>query len=218
MNLSTKHLNESQIQALTTEILRSIPHKDYGSWLAIPQETADQLAEKQFKYQVARSLAIASLLADATYKSIICSQEVQRCFSGHPAEFKVLYSKDGIKDSAFDIQKRIGGMISTGDDNVLNLPGIPSTYTCAECKDYKVSSNSDVASRLDEMFLLGEVREAFSNNMISYFYTHPEHFEDFAADNTEEEVDIEKAVYNYAYSHTVEELEKATPKELKKFI
>jgi hypothetical protein len=67
-----------------------------------------------------------------------------RCFIGHPAQFKVLYDVERgvIKDSTYDIQKRIGGLVSTGDDNVINLPGIDSEYTCAECKDYEVSSAS----------------------------------------------------------------------------
>jgi hypothetical protein len=120
-----------------------------------------------FKGQIARSLAIASILADATYRSIICSQETMRCFSGHPALFKVNYdfNKGQIKDSTFDIQKRIGGMISTGDDNVIGLPGISPTYTCAECKDYEVASASDVASRLDELFLIGEIRDSFASSL-----------------------------------------------------
>ncbi|MEE3414073.1 MAG: hypothetical protein VZR53_01735 [Prevotella sp.] len=51
----------------------------------------------------ARSLAVAAILQDATIRHIICAQEVQRCFSGHPALFKVKYGKTSIKDSAYDI-------------------------------------------------------------------------------------------------------------------
>jgi hypothetical protein len=32
--------------------------------------------------------------------------------------FKVEYNKDGIKNSTADIQKRLGGLVSTGEDNV----------------------------------------------------------------------------------------------------
>jgi len=165
MNLQTKHMNEAQIQALTAEIMRQIPSAQYKTWAGIPNGR-----EKTFKYQIARSLAIAAILGDVTNKSIISSQEVQRCFSGHPAEFKVDYDVKGgkIKDSAYDIQKRIGGMISTGEDNVLGLPGIPSTYTCAECKDYEVSSAADVAGKLEQMFVDSQIREMFANKIIQF--------------------------------------------------
>ena len=55
-------------------------------------------------------------------------------------------------DSTFDIQKRIGSIVSTGEDNMTDIPLMSKTYRCAECKDYTVSSTSDVASRLDDMF------------------------------------------------------------------
>ena len=58
----------------------------------------------------------------------------------------------GRKDSTFDIQKRIGSIVSTGEDNMTDIPLMSKTYRCAECKDYTVSSTSDVASRLDDMF------------------------------------------------------------------
>ena len=102
------------------------------------------------------------LFQDATNRHIICSQEVQRCFSGHPALFKVKYGTSGIKDSAYDIQKRIGGMVSTGEDNILGIPGMKSEYTCAECNDYEVGSKSNIASRLDDMFSTSQARYIFA--------------------------------------------------------
>jgi predicted RNA-binding protein YlxR (DUF448 family) len=108
--------------------------------------------QRNFYMKMAKSLAIAAILQDATNRHIICSQEVQRCFSGHPALFKVKYGKTGIVDSAYDIQKRIGGLVSTGEDNITTLPGIKSTYVCAECNDYEVASQSNIANRLEDMF------------------------------------------------------------------
>jgi len=70
MNLETTQLNETQLETLTSEILKTLPHKDYGTWLNVP---TTQGAEKQFRYKVARSLAIATILSDASYRSIICS-------------------------------------------------------------------------------------------------------------------------------------------------
>jgi hypothetical protein len=111
--------------------------KTSGGVLWKDVKTNEQL---QFYSKVAKSLAIAAILQDATNRHIICSQEVQRCFSGHPALFKVKYGKTGILDSAFDIQKRIGGLVSTGEDNITTLPGIKKKYVCAECNDYEVKS------------------------------------------------------------------------------
>ena len=109
-------------------------------------------------------MAIAAILGDIQNRSIISSQECLRNFIGHPAMFKVDYDiKAGkIKDSTYDIQKRIGGLISTGDNNMTNIPGFPRSYRCAECKDYEVGSTSQIASRLDELFENGAIREAYA--------------------------------------------------------
>jgi len=58
-------------------------------------------------------------------------------------------------------------MISTGEDNVLNLPGIDNTYVCAEVEDYEVPSSSKIASQLDDMFVKSHVKEIFANLLIN---------------------------------------------------
>ena len=151
-NLDTYMLNQDQVQYVANRIFESIE-----AWQKLPNGPA-----KQTRFKIAKSLAIASILGDVTTKSIMASQEVQRCFSGHPALFKVLYEGDHIKDSTFDVQKRIGGMVSTGDDNVENMPGMKTTYTCAECKDYEVKSSSDIFSRLDKMFTDNAIRDMYA--------------------------------------------------------
>lgn len=148
LNLDSKDLNAKQIDALTRHIMSTTSYRRSElKWKDIKD-----VNERAHYAKMARSLAIAAIIQDATNRHIICSQEVQRCFSGHPALFKVKYSSTGIKDSAYDIQKRIGGLVSTGEDNVMGLPGIQGEYTCAECKDYEVSSRSNIAGRLEEMF------------------------------------------------------------------
>lgn len=151
-NLDTHMLNQDQVQYVADRIFESIE-----AWQKLPNGPA-----KQTRLRMAKSLAIASILGDVTTKSIMASQEVQRCFSGHPALFKVLYEGDHIKDSTFDIQKRIGGMVSTGDDNVENMPNIKTTYTCAECEDYEVKSSSDVFDKLDKMFTDNAIRDMYA--------------------------------------------------------
>lgn len=156
-NLDTKDLNINQIRAVQTHIMGTTKTKGGILW----KNVTDPI-KRQFYSNMARSLAIASILQDATNRHIICSQEVQRCFSGHPALFKVKYGTSGIKDSAYDIQKRIGGMVSTGEDNILGIPGMKSEYTCAECNDYEVGSKSNIASRLDDMFSTSQARYIFA--------------------------------------------------------
>lgn len=156
LNLDTKDLNASQVQALYRHIMNTTKTKSGILWKDVPNDQ-----QRAFYSNMARSLAIAGILQDATNRHIICSQEVQRCFSGHPAFFKVKYNSTGIKDSAFDIQKRIGGMVSTGEDNIIELPGINRQYTCAECEDYEVGSTSNIANRLLSMFSESNARYIF---------------------------------------------------------
>lgn len=151
-NLDTHMLNQDQVQYIADKIFESVE-----AWQKLPNGPA-----KQTRLKIAKSLAIAIILSDTNTKSTIASQEVQRCFSGHPAMFKVIYEGDHIKDSTFDIQKRIGGMGSTGDDNVENLPNMKSSYRCAECKDYKVKSSSDVFNKLDKMFTDNAIRDMYA--------------------------------------------------------
>lgn len=156
-NLDSDILDENQIAAL-----QSIMYQQ--NW---PEKHGQEVNpyQKALRMQSARSLAIAMILSDITNKSIVCSEECYRCYSGHPALFKVAYDfKNGrIKDSTFDLQKRLGGMVSTGDDNINQLPGVGDEYTCAECKDYEVSSKADVISSLDDKFKNSLLRDIYSN-------------------------------------------------------
>ena len=156
-NLDSDILDENQIASL-----QSIMYQQ--NWPETPGQQVNPY-QKALRMQAARSLAIAMILSDITNKSIVCSEECYRCYSGHPALFKVAYDfKNGrIKDSTFDLQKRLGGMVSTGDDNINQLPGIGDEYTCAECKDYKVSSKSDVVNSLDDKFKNSLLRDIYSN-------------------------------------------------------
>lgn len=157
LNLDSDILDENQINALQIILYNQ-------NW---PESQTSQVNPyvKAMRMQSSRSLAIAMLLSDITNKSIICSEECYRCYSGHPALFKVAYDfKNGrIKDSTFDLQKRLGGMVSTGDDNVNQLPGVGDEYTCAECKDYEVSSKADVINSLDDKFKNSLLRDLYSD-------------------------------------------------------
>lgn len=81
-------------------------------------------------------------------------------FIGHPAFFKTKYKGDTIIDQCSDKQKRVGSLVSTGDDNVI-LPGMPTHYTCAECRDYEIESTADIAKDVHGMFYNSELRHAY---------------------------------------------------------
>ena len=172
-NLDSDILDENQIAAL-----QSIMYQQ--NWPETPGQQVNPY-QKALRMQAARSLAIAMILSDITNKSIVCSEECYRCYSGHPALFKVAYDfKNGrIKDSTFDLQKRLGGMVSTGDDNINQLPGVGDEYTCAECKDYEVSSKADVISSLDDKFKNSLLRDIYSNYTGDYETAYDEHSEKY---------------------------------------
>ena len=142
-------LNQSQIDAVEKKIFEQIKQKlPIASGVALNV----QLAQK-----AAHSLAIMSILQDATNRSIISSEECTRLFIGNPGFFK----------NVEDIQKRIGGLVSTGDDNVTTLQNFDGTtneyYTCAEVADYEVGSQAEIMSSLKEKMRDGELREIYGN-------------------------------------------------------
>ena len=158
-NLRSSHLNRLQINAVSSELLKQIPHKQFKTWAQIPNDALNT-SEKFAKIEMVNGLAVAAILADATFRHIISSQEILRCFAGHPGMFKVEYGENEIKNSTADIQKRLGGLVSTGEDNI-KIPGLPETYTCAELNDYKVASKSAVADQLADMFSTAQVRNVY---------------------------------------------------------
>lgn len=168
LNLTNVHLNNKQIQTVALQIMNSIE-----GFKNMPAG-----AEKNARFEACRSLAIAAILQDGTIRSIISSQETLRCFVGHPGEFKVEYDmKHGrIKDSTADLQKRIGGLVSTGEDNV-PVQYMSQTYRCAECSDYTVGSTANIAGRLRELFKSSCAKESAAiaaENVIDKYFAEDE--------------------------------------------
>lgn len=152
-NLDSKHLNMDQVEELADQFMVQ------QGW-----DKIKHYAERTATREMCKSMAITAILQDVTTRSIMCGEEMKRCFCGNPAFFKVEYDMEHgvIKDSTFDLQKRIGGLISTGDDNAQNLYGMSEEYVCAECKDYEIASDSDIAPRLEKMFKNSAVRETYA--------------------------------------------------------
>lgn len=148
LGLNNINLNQSQIDAaertLYTQMYKDLTEK------GITPNT-------QNLQRTAHSMAIAAILQDATNRAIISSEESLRLYIGNPGFFK----------NVEDIQKRIGGLVSTGDDNVTSLPNYDGSdgelYRCAEISDYEVASNADIMSELQEKMRDGELREIYGN-------------------------------------------------------
>ena len=142
-------LNQSQIDAVEKKIFEQIKEK-------LPAASGASL-NVQLAQKAAHSLAIMAILQDATNRATIASEECLRLFIGNPGFFK----------NVEDIQKRIGGLVSTGDDNVTTLPNFDGStndyYTCAEVADYEVGSQAEIMSSLKEKMRDGELREIYGN-------------------------------------------------------
>lgn len=148
LGLNNINLNQSQIDAVERTLYAQM-YKDLTDKGITPNT--------QNLQRTAHSMAIAAILQDATNRAIISSEESLRLYIGNPGFFK----------NVEDIQKRIGGLVSTGDDNVTSLPNYDGSdgelYRCAEISDYEVASNADIMSELQEKMRDGELREIYGN-------------------------------------------------------
>lgn len=149
LGLNNINLNQSQIDAVERTLYAQM-YKDLTEKGITPNT--------QNLQRTAHSMAITAILQDATNRAIISSEESLRLYIGNPGFFK----------NVEDIQKRIGGLVSTGDDNVTSLPNYDGSdgelYRCAEISDYEVASNADIMSELQEKMRDGELREIYGNH------------------------------------------------------
>lgn len=109
------------LNALAIEVI-------YKSLIAANSKTGflpDIITENKYK-----SLATIIYINDISNKAIMSGQEVERVFSGNPAFYKWKFDeKNGnLIDRTVDELKRLGGMVSTGNNNFLELKDIPSKY------------------------------------------------------------------------------------------
>lgn len=148
LGLNNINLNQSQIDAVERTLYAQM-YKDLTEKGIAPNT--------QNLQRTAHSMAITAILQDVTNRAIISSEESLRLYIGNPGFFK----------NVEDIQKRIGGLVSTGDDNVTSLPNYDGSdgelYRCAEISDYEVASNADIMNELQEKMRDGELREIYGN-------------------------------------------------------
>lgn len=152
--LMNKHLNRDKLELLENAIEKYY----YGKEDYLPEK---ERTSAQDRHNFCGPIAIQWYITDVLYKSVMSAEETLRVFAGHPGQFKVKYDKDGyIEDSTFDIQKRIGGLVSTGDDNA-QIQGLSMKYRCAEVKDYEISSSADAMYGLDDIFKTSQINDIF---------------------------------------------------------
>jgi hypothetical protein len=135
---------------------------------------AKQLAEndsvtldenEEYKYQMYMAKAISVFVNDVMVKSIMSIEEVERVYSGHPAFFKFEYDNNGhLIDRTTDQHKRFGGLVSTGQNNDLEL-GLPEYYGQAEIDDEEIGS--DYIESIRKLMLEGELRSTYLRHMLN---------------------------------------------------
>lgn len=111
------------------------------------------------------SLALAIILNDVSCKSIMSLQETERIFSGHPAFYKWTYNSKGVlSDRSTDQHKRLGGLVSTGQNNAFVFKDLPTTYKAAELDDEEIESK--YADEMEKNIYEGELRSTYHRKML----------------------------------------------------
>ena len=99
---------------------------------AIYNALINKYGEPQYQTQVDayKSLAVMIYINDISNRAIMSGQETERIFSGNPSFYKWNYDeKTGeLVDRTVDELKRLGGVVSTGNNNFLELQDIPEKY------------------------------------------------------------------------------------------
>src|SRR5574344_2857530 len=98
-------------------------------------------------------------------KSIISTEEVERCYTGNPRFFEWRYDETKLVDRGSNETKRFGGLYSPGDNNTNTVEGVPESYTCAEIVDPQVGSTSDIAATYDDICLFSKLKTTIINKI-----------------------------------------------------
>lgn len=114
----------------------------------------------------AESMAVVAYTFDVMCKQLMSMEEARRFYTGMPQFFKAKFDKSGnLVEFGADETKRYGGLGSTGSNNRADIPGIGTTYKCAEVKDWEPKSASYESFK--ESFKSDEYRDAYNNIKLS---------------------------------------------------
>ena len=135
----------------------------YKSLVAKNGNPQDAVGTQKYK-----SLAIMIYLNDISNKAIMSGQEIERVFSGNPSFYKWGYDKStgALIDRTVDELKRLGGIVSTGNNNFIELKDVPQkyldedgnfkgTYVCAEVNNELIESPQ--IDQIEERMFYGEL-------------------------------------------------------------
>lgn len=136
----------------------------YKSLVLKNNAPADAITTDKYK-----SLALMIYINDISNKAIMSGQEFERVFSGNPSFYKWKFDDNGnLIDRTVDELKRLGGVVSTGNNNFLELKDIPTkyikdgkftgTYVCAQVKNELIESPQILM--LDRQIKYGELSTA----------------------------------------------------------
>ena len=129
--------------------------------IAAIEEQYKHIPDKNYRH----SLAITTFLNRVSAASIISLNEVERLYAGHPAFFQWTYNENGdLQDRSVDQHKRLGGLISTGANNVLDIPGLPEKYVCAEVDNEMIGSK--MQDEIHDLIEDGELRSAYLRSVL----------------------------------------------------
>lgn len=191
LNYKNIGLNSAAIEAI------------YKSLIAKNTDTGilpDVITEDKYK-----SLATLIYINDISNKAIMSGQEIERVFSGSPAFYKWNFDDEGnLTDRTVDELKRVGGMISTGNNNFLELQDIPQKYldqdgkftgeyVCAQVNDEEIASPQ--IAEIEKQMYYGELSTAV------YLKREQEEINKFR----QRMKDIERALNNYKEKDKVSE-------------
>lgn len=166
------------------------------------QAAINLIAKKMFDTsapsQYHLSKALDRYVTDIVEKSIMSIQEVERVYSGHPGFFKYKFKNGMLVDRSVDEFKRLGGLISTGVNNNLEIHGMPEDgmYTCAEVNNEMVGSNQIDSIR--KLMSEGEWRQALRLIRLDGF-----------EENVDREVD---EIYDMKIEDVIEAVKKESPR------
>ena len=155
----------------------------------------------------ADALATYDIISDFVVNSIVSIVEFEKVFSGDPAYYKWARDRKGnILDPTIDKIKRLGALLSTGDNLRLVWPeGDPlnnrDTYTVSEMSDNMVYSAQ--ASELRELFIRGN----FKDQLITALNLSEEEAEKIVSDPTSRNSKEYASYYNAAKKKSDDDVE-----------
>lgn len=123
-----------------------------------------------------KAFSLALYMYDVSNRAIMSGQEIERLFSGNPAFYKWKYDDNGqLIDRTVDELKRLGGLVSTGVNNFLELQDIPDKYkdqdgnftgkyVCAEA-DNELIQSPQYQEFVDQMYS-GQLATTVYNKLV----------------------------------------------------